>query len=166
LFVIIAAVLGSLFGLWLGGNEPSAVPSPEAITTGEPGAPATSTIPSRDVVVAPLGPAESRPPRSVAAPQAAAGAPREATDVGAAATVAALSGVYAVQLAAARSEDVAAREWARLAQQHATLLASAPHEIVRVEIAERGTFYRLRAGNFDTSSEAQVPGQDCLVVKR
>lgn len=175
LFVIVAAVLGSLLGLWLGGDERPAAPSgPAAIATLQPGAQATPAIPSRDVVVAPLGPAASRPAPSGSPPQAAAEAPRPPSQARpATAPVAALSGAYAVQLASARSENVAAQEWAKLAQQHATLLAATTHEIVRAEIAGRGTFYRLRAGSFDTASEAQVlctalksVGQDCLVVKR
>jgi cell division septation protein DedD len=84
-----------------------------------------------------------------------------------------LAGTFAVQLLSARSEDDAAREWARLSQQHSILLSALAHEIARAEIAGRGTYFRLRVGSFDSASEAgalctalKSQGQDCLVVKR
>jgi hypothetical protein len=179
LFVIAAAVLGSLLGLWLGrGERPAAPSAPAANTTIQPGAQATSAIPSRDVAVAPLGPAAPRPAEGAPPPpQAAAAAPQPSPQAQPAtvppAPASALSGAYAVQLASARSEAVAAKEWTKLAQQHAALLGAVTHEIARADLAGKGTFYRLRVGGFDAASEAKdlctalkAEGQDCLVVKR
>lgn len=177
LFVIVAAVLGSLLGLWLGRGERAAPPPGPAASTSQPTTQATSPIASRDVTVAPLGPAASRPAGAVS-PQAATEAPQAAPQAQPApspapAAAATLTGAYAVQLTATRSEVAAAQEWTRLAQQHAQLLGSVSHEIVRAEVEGRGTFYRLRVGGFDAESAAQElctslksENQNCLVVKR
>lgn len=180
MFVIIAAVLGSLIGLWLGKDEGPATPSvPAGSATLQPGAEVVPSATSRNIVVAPLGPAASRPTASSAPPRQTA-TPKPSTQARSAAAAplasdaaTALTGAYAVQLASARSEEISAREWTRLAREHATLLGGIAHEIARAEIAGRGTYYRLRVGGFDAADEARnlctalkAEGQDCLVVRR
>lgn len=167
LIVIVAAVLGSALGLWLGTGSRRAElpPPPAAAPEATPAAPMTRGAASRDVAVSPLGPAAPRTPENVEPrPPAGAGAPASET---------ALTGIFAVQVVSARSRAAAESEWVRLAQKHAALLGAAPHEIARAEIEGRGTFYRLRVGNFEASSDARdlcgalkALGQDCLVVKR
>jgi hypothetical protein len=158
-----------MLGLWLGtGSQRSELPKPPPLATAPeamPAAPTSRGAASRDVAVAPLGPAAPRTPENVAPPPpAGAGAPAAET---------ALTGAFAVQVVSARSRAAAESEWTRLAQKHAALLGAVPHEIARAEIEGRGTFYRLRMGNFENSSDARdlcgalkALGQDCLVVKR
>tara|TARA_Y100001960_G_C14698141_1_gene840131 strand:+ start:239 stop:1138 length:900 start_codon:yes stop_codon:yes gene_type:complete len=56
---------------------------------------------------------------------------------------------YRVQLGAYRSAEAAESDWSRLRTRQKSLLGSLDHVIIRVDLGERGIYYRLQAGLFD-----------------
>jgi hypothetical protein len=64
--------------------------------------------------------------------------------------------VYQVQIIAARSEDAAKTAWSELKGKHPELLGSLSASVSRKELSDRGTFYRLRAGPFDSEAKAKA----------
>jgi len=77
-----------------------------------------------------------------------------------------------VQLGSVRSADGGEAEWAKLQAQFSSELKTAPHRVSRVDLGEKGTFYRIQAGPFTAaqasaicdSIKAQKPG-GCLIVR-
>jgi cell division septation protein DedD len=83
------------------------------------------------------------------------------------------TGGFLVQLAALRAEDGARPAWARLQKAHPALLGDRELTIQRVDLGDRGIFYRVQTGFFADRVGARAlcnalkaRGQDCLVVKR
>jgi hypothetical protein len=83
------------------------------------------------------------------------------------------TGGFVVQLAALRAKEAAQPAWARLQKAHPALLGSRELAIQKVDLGDRGIFYRVQAGFFadragarDTCNALKARGQDCLVVKR
>lgn len=75
-----------------------------------------------------------------------------------------------MQLAAVRSQDAAAAEWAKL-QKANPELGPLQLNVVQVELPDKGTFYRVQAGPLsDQGSADQLCGalkarsQGCIVV--
>ena len=60
-----------------------------------------------------------------------------------------------VQLASLRSREAALREWQRILKPNRDLLGSLEPEIRRVELPERGTYYRLHAGPLPSPAAAR-----------
>lgn len=55
-------------------------------------------------------------------------------------------GAFLVQLASARSEEGALSEWSRISGRHKDVLGSLSPAVSRVDLGEKGVFFRLRAG--------------------
>ena len=77
-----------------------------------------------------------------------------------------------VQLISLPSKESAEKNWPKILKDHSILLSGQPHDIVEVSIPEKGTFYRLRVGEFKTRDEAKAlcdklksRKQDCTVTK-
>lgn len=103
-------------------------------------------------------------------PAAMAGETDEAPPVDAVA--ASLDDGVQIQLGAFGSAAKADGVWQGLLDNHGDLLAVLVSDVIAVEVAGKGTFYRLRAGPLaDTADAADLcrelknRGQDCLVVK-
>jgi len=82
------------------------------------------------------------------------------------------AGVWQVQFAALRDEPAALATWKRISGKHSSLLGKLSPSVSRIDIKDKGTFYRLRAGSFSSRAEAvafcdrlKKAGQDCLVAK-
>lgn len=82
-------------------------------------------------------------------------------------------GTLAIQLASMRSSVRAQAAWEHLVAKHPDLLASHELSIERVDLNERGVYYRVRTGTFAIYADASRVchqfadlGQDCLVVQR
>lgn len=111
-------------------------------------------------------PAEAEAPRPLAAKMEAA---KETPKASAPAAF----GAYQIQIAAVRQEDIAKREWTRLQRVHPDLLGDLNLIVVRADLgAEKGVFYRLRAGPLASEASARKRCADlakvkvgCLVVK-
>ena len=63
-------------------------------------------------------------------------------------------GVY-VQLASAQSEEGAFSEWKRISGHNKDLLSALSPSVSRADIADKGTYYRLRAGPLPDHAAAE-----------
>ncbi len=54
-----------------------------------------------------------------------------------------------MQLASVRSDAEAREDWRRLSGHNHELLGSLTPSVVKVDLAEKGIYYRLRVGPFD-----------------
>ena len=125
-------------------------------------------VPEAETLLAPEPPAIPAVSPSVPAPAAASEAVPQV-----AAMPDAKSGDFVVQLAALKAKDSARPAWARLQKAHPALLGDRELAIQRVDLGDRGIFFRVQAGFFveragarDLCNALKARGQDCLVVKR
>ena len=84
-----------------------------------------------------------------------------------------MSGDYVVQLASLPSQEAADAAWRNTSAKYPDLLSGAVRDIEEADLGERGVFYRLRVGYFESRTEAnrlcdtlKSRGQDCLVKSR
>ncbi len=140
---------------------PAAAPSPPS----EP-APSEPALASPQVAAPPAAPEPAAPE-----PAAAPAPPVQAPAVQTAARTP--SGAYVVQLAALRARDGTRPAWARLQRAHPMLLGDKELTVQKVDLGERGIFYRVQAGFFPDRAGAsalcralKARQQDCLVAKR
>ena len=125
--------------------------------------PSAAPMPVR-AVAAP--PAKRRSP-AVAPPNPLPDAAPPAADDSKAAPV----GQFVIQLAALRSKPAAEQTWMRYQKSFPALLGDSPLLLQRVELANQGTFYRIRTGPFPSRDSAEAlcqrlksKQQDCVVV--
>jgi len=80
------------------------------------------------------------------------------------------TGGWRVQIAAVKSEDVAKSTWARLQSAHGDVLANLRMQAVRVDLGDKGVWYRVQAGPLDEKQAQSVCGTlkgrraDCVMV--
>lgn len=76
---------------------------------------------------------------------------------------------YKMQLVSVRTREIAEKEWERLKKLHHKLLGSLSFSVQKIDVKNRGVFYRLLAGKFPSSSSAKAVckklQQPCIVVK-
>lgn len=101
-----------------------------------------------------------------------ADAPIQLAGAAAAAPAIAAGGKFAVQIAAASSEEGASAEWNRHAKKAPDLFAAAEKVIVQADVNGR-TVYRVRAGSFATAADAdsfcnafKARGGECFRVAK
>lgn len=82
------------------------------------------------------------------------------------------AGTWQVQLAALRDEASALTTWKRISGKQGTLLKGMSPTVSKTTVKDKGVFYRLRTGSFDSREKAgafcdrlKKAGQDCLVAK-
>ena len=81
-------------------------------------------------------------------------------------------GGYVVQLGAVRSADAADKEWSRIQHANASVLAGLKPDIIQVDIADKGTFWRIRAGSLSEQGaralcqELTSRSQGCIIVRK
>lgn len=129
--------------------------APATVPTSQPAAPAPIAEPK----VEPAAPAAAPAPKAVEAP---------------AATQAALSpsgDSRYMQIASIREEAAAAAHWAKLQSGNAAL-GGMQYRVVRADLGERGTYYRIQAGPVDAARATTVCAEmnakasgSCLIVK-
>lgn len=163
-------------------QPPSEVPRPLAATAPqEPVAAAPVAPPATGGYVptqarAPAAPVAAPPSaKPVAAPVVApAPAPAVAPPVPAAVPAKAppASGDWLIQLGALRSAPDAEKEWNRIQRTHHDLLGALKSDVVRVELGEKGTFWRLRAGPLSEQAARQMcadlksRNQGCIIARK
>jgi len=83
------------------------------------------------------------------------------------------SGRYKVQLGAFRAPELATQAWRQISSQNAPLVSSLAYNIEQADLGERGTYYRLQAGSFETADAAKARCASfvankvaCIVVAR
>jgi hypothetical protein len=80
------------------------------------------------------------------------------------------TGGWRVQVASVKSEDVAKSTWARLQSAHGDVMANLRMQAVRVDLGEKGVWYRVQAGPLDEKQAQSVCGTlkgrkaDCVMV--
>ncbi len=154
------------------GDPPQAALSPPAPEPSAP-APATAIAASRPSSPVPPTPPPAPPSETIlTSPSTAppAPAPRAAVPaVTAAATTvpvvppAARAKSYRLQLGALRTPEAADHEWVLVKQRHADLLGTLEANIQRVDLGERGLYYRVIAGPIVDATQAE---RDCAELKR
>jgi len=70
---------------------------------------------------------------------------------------------YRLQLGAVRSPDNAKHEWEKLKRSHGDILGTLAFSTYRVDLGERGIFYRIQAGPVRDAATAE---RDCGELKR
>ncbi|UYN93921.1 MAG: SPOR domain-containing protein [Enhydrobacter sp.] len=153
---------------------------PSLPPTGLP-VPSVPKAPDTEVakVPAPLQPTVITPtpgntPAATAQPAVAAPAP---TGAGSGPSIASLidnisgpTGGWRVQIASVKTEDIAKSTWAKLQNAHGDVLASLRMQPVRVDLGDRGVWYRVQAGPLDEKQAQGVCGTlkgrkaDCVVI--
>jgi cell division septation protein DedD len=127
--------------------EPPPKPTPPAK------APQPAAVAARQPPVVAVEPAP-KPAASAKAPQpAAAAVPTSAM---------AIKG-YRLQLGAVRSADAAKQEWDRLRRLNNDVLGPLSYAVQRVDLGERGIFYRIQAGPVADATAAE---RSCRELKR
>ena len=80
------------------------------------------------------------------------------------------TGGWRVQLASAKSEEVAKSTWAKLQAAHGDVLANLRMQPTKVDLGDKGTWYRVQAGPLDEKQAQSICGTlkgrktDCVVV--
>ncbi len=98
--------------------------------------------------------------------------PEEPSSAGAASAGGA-AGSYSVQLSSTTSWKGAEQEWLKLQRSFPKLLGDKTLVVHKAELKQRGTWYRVRTGDFEELATARkfcsalrAKRQDCLVIKR
>lgn len=79
-------------------------------------------------------------------------------------------GGWRIQLASAKSEDVAKSTWAKLQAAHGDVLANLRMQPTKVDLGDKGTWYRVQAGPLDEKQAHSICGTlksrktDCVAV--
>ncbi len=144
-------------------GAPSASAPPAQTATATPTPPTPSPAPSPPPAA--VAPPEPAPPATAAAPKATPQATPSTPPQTAAlapATKATPGGAYRVQLGAVRSEDAAKQEWERLKKQQPDVLGKLSLTTARVDLGDKGTFYRIQAGPIADQAQAE---QACAALK-
>jgi hypothetical protein len=80
------------------------------------------------------------------------------------------SGGWRVQIASVKSEDIAKSTWARLQNAHGDVLTNLKMQPVKVDLGDKGVWYRVQAGPLDEKQAQSVCGTlktrkaDCVAV--
>ena len=81
------------------------------------------------------------------------------------------SGSWRIQLASVRSEGEAAAEWRRIAGRHPDALGGLSMQVARVDLGDKGVFYRVQGTGADEARAKSVCAQlraqnvGCVVVR-
>ena len=80
------------------------------------------------------------------------------------------TGGWRVQIASVKSEDIAKSTWARLQAAHGDVLANLRMQPTKVDLGDKGVWYRVQAGPLDEKQAQSVCGTlksrktDCVIV--
>jgi len=80
------------------------------------------------------------------------------------------TGGWRIQIASVKSEDIAKSTWARLQAAHGDVLANLRMQPTKVDLGDKGVWYRVQAGPLDEKQAHTVCGtlktrkSDCVVV--
>ncbi|HXA69389.1 MAG TPA: SPOR domain-containing protein, partial [Stellaceae bacterium] len=131
-------------------NNTVAPPSAEPVAAPAPAPPAPVAAPAP----APVVPA---PPQTAAAPAPSAGA-----DVRG----------YRLQLGAVKAPEMAKQEWDRIKRQNSDLVGALSVSVDRIDLGDRGVFYRIHAGPIADAAQAErlcaqlrQRGVGCILAK-
>ncbi|MCW5734188.1 MAG: SPOR domain-containing protein [Enhydrobacter sp.] len=129
---------------------PSAPKAPEVAKTPTPVQTAAASIPA---------PAPTPPPNPPTVTQAPSSTPAPESGLSIASLIEGMSGAsggWRIQIASVKSEDIAKSTWARLQAAHGDVLASLRMQPARVDLGEKGVWYRVQAGPLDEKQAHSV----------
>jgi SPOR domain len=150
-------------------------PNPNQMAAAEIGQPGQPVAPPLTVAApppspppAPSAPAKQPAPRTKQAAQPPAAQPTDSPP----AREAAPTGGFVVQLSSQKTEEEARASFKVLAQKYASVFGDREPYIKRVNVPDKGTFYRANVGPFATQAEAnhfcsnlKIVGGQCFVQK-
>jgi len=146
-------------------------PTTASATAGSPDTPRRV----KTIAIRPDGSVATDPPRtqSVPSPVAAPAAPtRTASIPPTVATPPAVAGTHVVQVASQRSEQDALSSFRALQAKYPNVLGKREPLIRRIELGERGTFFRVQVGPFSSAEQAndlcsnlKAAGGQCIVQR-
>jgi len=147
-------------------------PTTASAAAGSPDAPRRV----KTIAIRPDGSVATDPPRPQAAPQVPAAAPaaptRTASIPPTVATPPAVAGTHVVQVASQRSEQDAQSSFRALQAKYPSVLGNREPLIRRIELGERGTFFRVQVGPFSSADQAndlcsnlKAAGGQCIVQR-
>lgn len=150
-------------------NPPMIVSTPGPL----PPPPRPGSIAATRPAVNPTGPATISPAfLSTPDARATAASPVSSTPVTtSAARSAPAAGSVRLQVAALRTDEEARQAWSRLQRKHADVLGALTPTITRVDLANRGSFFRVQAGPWrdrgaaeDACARLKRAGTECMIV--
>jgi cell division septation protein DedD len=122
-----------------------------------------------------LSPAKPTTPAAKSANSPAVAKPAQQTAAAAPpapAKVSSAGGAWLVQLGALKTEGEAKSEWGRVKNANKDLLGDFGSDVVRVDLGEKGVFWRLRAGPMDEGQARSIcaslakRSQGCIIAKK
>lgn len=120
-------------------------------------------LPVAGVASAPSAPAPVAAPPSATVPvPTVASPPPLAPTAKATPSPPAAAGSYRLQLGALKTEDAAKQEWLRLQRQQPDVLGKLSLTVSRVDLGDRGIYYRIQAGPIGDAAQA---AQSCAALK-
>lgn len=172
-------------------SEPASPEPAKEVAKAEPAKPAPPAKPEQDDLAAavmaatggreaatgpltakPAAPAASEPQVAGAPPPAAPEAPAAAPAASPATPTSPAAGGFQIQLASARSEQGAMGEWSRIVGKNKDALGGLTPSVARVDLGEKGVFFRLRAGPLADRAAAEslcatlsAQNVGCIVVR-
>jgi hypothetical protein len=132
--------------------------------------------PAQSATPAPTAPAPMTPPPAGSQPtvtQAPSTAPAQEAGPSIASLIdnmAGPTGGWRVQIASVKSEDIAKSTWARLQAAHGDILGNLRMQPTRVDLGDKGVWYRVQAGPLDEKQAQGICGTlktrkaDCVIV--
>jgi len=150
-------------------QQTAVLPPPKAAPQTVPPPAAKTAAPVPPPTPAPAAPAAIKP--AVAPPAAATPVAQQPAPQPAKPAVTGGSGAWRIQLASVRSEGEAAAEWKRIAGRYPDALGGLSMQVAKVDLGEKGVFYRVQGGGADETRAksicAQLRAQNtgCVVVR-
>src|SRR5262252_2750179 len=147
-------------------------PEPEAKTP-TPIQPAATPASGSGPTPPPAGTPATPPDKQPTVPQAPTPAPSNEPAPSIASLIEGMSGPaggWRVQIASVKSEDIAKSTWARLQAAHGDVLSSLRMQPTKVDLGDKGVWYRVQAGPLDEKQAQSVCSTlktrktDCVVV--
>lgn len=147
-------------------EQPVALPTPEPTTAQTPAVQPTPVTDQPAAAPRVTEPPVTRPPETrpvVSRPPAAQPATPPATG----------NSEWIVQVASLRSQAEAEITYAQIKAKNSAILSSFRSDIVRIDLAEKGIYYRARVAGFGSRADAstvcdrlKAAGQSCFVARR
>jgi hypothetical protein len=144
-------------------KEPEAAKTPTPMQTASAASPAaTAATPAPTPAAPPASPPVADKP---ATPQAAGPSIASLID-----NMSGPTGGWRIQIASVKSEDIAKSTWARVSTANGDVLANLKMQPIRVDLGEKGVWYRVQAGPLDEKQAQSVCGtlrtrkSDCVAI--
>jgi hypothetical protein len=155
--------------------DPEAAKTPTPIQPGQPATAAAGSGPTPPPAGSPdkTSPDKPAPDKQPTVTQAPTPAPSNEPSPSIASLIEGMSGPaggWRVQIASVKSEDIAKSTWARMQAAHGDVLGSLRMQPTKVDLGDKGVWYRVQAGPLDEKQAQSVCSTlksrktDCVIV--